>query len=120
MKILAPLLAALALFVAAPALAPAGALTTVPLVGALAPADAEAGYLHADVAINSAKGYVAWQCCPLWGDGVQSWGRINAERVDVYVSANRWGWKNCRWVIVRGSDYSHYSYYHPSYGWQGC
>lgn len=74
-------------------------------------------YLHVDCATHSAFGWVSYDCCAVIRR--ENYIRHNANRVDIYVRAWRSGRHQCRWVIVRGDDLGKYSYYHPSYGWNG-
>lgn len=94
------------------------------LVGWQAPAQAEAAgctsytYLHLECAQGIAYDWVAYDCCPVLG--TNSWARISNNRVDIYVKARRGAGNQCRWVIVRGHDFSKYAVYHPDSSWRGC
>lgn len=75
-------------------------------------------YLHVCRATESAFGWVEYDCCRvLERNGYK---RFNANRVDIDVRAYRNGTSQCRWVIVRGSDVSRTTYYHPDYKWRNC
>lgn len=76
-------------------------------------------YLHLDCATPLAFNWVSYDCCSVIRR--EGYIRHTDNRVDIYVRAWRNGIHQCRWVIVRGDDFSKYAYYHPSYGWQpGC
>lgn len=75
-------------------------------------------YLHVCRATYSSFDWVEYDCCRV----IERYGykRFNAERVDINVRAYRSGTTQCRWVINRGVDTSHYTYYHPDSKWHTC
>jgi len=75
-------------------------------------------YLHVCRATESAFDWVDYDCCTVLGR--EGYKRFNDNRVDIDVWAKRNGTSMCRWVIVRGSDVSRTTYYHPDKSWRYC
>lgn len=91
-------------------------------LGLVMPGTAPA-YLHVDVATDSSRTFWNNICCSpdyTWRSRV-AYRRISDDRVDIRGDGWRNGVYGCRWTIVRGSDQSRYTVFHPDSDFQpGC